>query len=119
MADNIKHFFFFINLDKLFAGSAYQQKTRVFYEEEIDTNANLSAVADDHRVKVFISHRELFSTHEAIYHAKPVIALPIHTNQPRTAERMASKSSGLHLKWKELTVNLIVQSIHEIISNPR
>ncbi|KAG7154277.1 UDP-glucuronosyltransferase 2B14-like 5 [Homarus americanus] len=70
-------------------------------------------------VKVFMSHGGLLGTQEALYHAKPILALPIHGDQPRNAQNIVDKGLGLSLNWKELSVDRIVHTIQEIINNPR
>lgn len=39
----------------------------------------------DKRIKVFISHAGLLSTHEAVYHGVPVLALPLISDQHRVS----------------------------------
>lgn len=68
---------------------------------------------------MFMSHGGLLGTQEAIYHAKPILALPIHGDQPRNAQNIANKGIGLYLNWDELSADLIVYTIQEIISNSR
>ncbi|XP_076065925.1 UDP-glycosyltransferase UGT5-like [Oratosquilla oratoria] len=70
-------------------------------------------------VKVFISHGGLLSTQESLYHAKPLIVLPMRTDEPRNGNMIAAKDYGIALEWEELTVDLIVNSIKEIIENKR
>ncbi|KAG7171971.1 UDP-glucuronosyltransferase 2B14-like 1 [Homarus americanus] len=70
------------------------------------------------QVKV-VSHGGLLGSQEAVYHATPMLILPIHGDQPRNALNFANKGLGLYLKWKELTVDRIVQSLQEILNNPR
>ncbi|KAK8742923.1 hypothetical protein OTU49_001740, partial [Cherax quadricarinatus] len=71
------------------------------------------------KVKVFMSHGGLLSTQEAMYHATPILVLPIFGDQPRNAKNIASKGLGLSLNWKELSVDRIVTTIQEIINNPK
>ncbi|XP_069945335.1 UDP-glycosyltransferase UGT5-like [Cherax quadricarinatus] len=71
------------------------------------------------KVKVFMSHGGLLSTQEAMYHATPILVLPIFGDQPRNAENIAGKGIGLSLNWKELSVDRIVTTIQEIINNPK
>ncbi|XP_045599230.1 UDP-glycosyltransferase UGT5 [Procambarus clarkii] len=70
-------------------------------------------------VKVFITHCGLLGLQEAIYHATPLLALPIFSEQPRNA--MVVKRSGLGhlLQWEELTVDLVVDALTDIINNPK
>ncbi|XP_069163517.1 UDP-glycosyltransferase UGT5-like [Procambarus clarkii] len=76
-------------------------------------------ILSDPRVKMFMSHGGLLGTQEAIYHAKPILALPIHGDQPRNAQNIANKGIGLYLNWDELSADLIVYTIQEIINNSR
>ncbi|XP_053634292.1 UDP-glycosyltransferase UGT5 [Cherax quadricarinatus] len=76
-------------------------------------------ILNDPGVKMFISHGGLLSTQEAIYHATPMLVLPIFADQPRNAENIASKGIGLYLNWHELSVDRIITTIQEIINNPK
>ena len=71
------------------------------------------------KVKAFISHGGGLSTQEAIFHATPVITLPIFADQPKNGEWLKSNGCGLNLVWEELTEEVIVNSIKEIVNNPR
>ncbi|XP_037780320.1 uncharacterized protein LOC119576750 [Penaeus monodon] len=70
-------------------------------------------------VKVFISHTGLLSTQEAAYHATPVLALPIAADQPRNADQIKSTGFGLVIEWEEITVDLVLEALRELIDNPR
>ncbi|XP_069165915.1 UDP-glycosyltransferase UGT5 isoform X1 [Procambarus clarkii] len=72
-----------------------------------------------HNVKVFISHCGFLSLQEAIYHATPLLALPIYSDQPRNAKLMRDAGLGLMLVWEELTVDLIVDALTDIINDPK
>ncbi|XP_063593601.1 UDP-glycosyltransferase UGT5-like isoform X1 [Penaeus indicus] len=70
-------------------------------------------------VKVFISHGGLLSTQEALYHATPVVALPIFADQPKNALTIQKQGVGVTLVWEELSVDLIFDSIQEVLNNPK
>nr|XP_027223424.1 2-hydroxyacylsphingosine 1-beta-galactosyltransferase-like [Penaeus vannamei] len=69
-------------------------------------------------VKVFITHGGLLSTQESLYHATPVVALPIFADQPKNAMTIQKRGVGVVLVWEELSVDLIVDSVHEVLDNP-
>ncbi|XP_037792841.1 uncharacterized protein LOC119588212 [Penaeus monodon] len=70
-------------------------------------------------VRVFITHGGLLSTQESFYHSTPVLAVPIFGDQPKNGMNIQNNGLGLMLVWEELTVELIVNSLQEIISNPK
>nr|XP_027223434.1 UDP-glucuronosyltransferase 2B14-like [Penaeus vannamei] len=70
-------------------------------------------------VKVFITHGGLLSTQESLYHATPVVALPIFADQPKNAMAIQKHGLGVVLVWEELSVDLIVNSIQEVMNNPK
>ncbi|XP_076042879.1 UDP-glycosyltransferase UGT5-like [Oratosquilla oratoria] len=71
------------------------------------------------KVKVFITHGGLLSSQETIYHSKPVLAIPIYFDQPKVAAKLQRAGFGIALNLKELTVPLVVDSLNEIINNPK
>ncbi|XP_045611300.1 UDP-glycosyltransferase UGT5 [Procambarus clarkii] len=73
----------------------------------------------DPRVKLFITHGGLLGTQEAICHSTPLLALPIFADQPRNAKMIVDNGFGLALEWEELTVDLLVTTIKEVITNPK
>ncbi|CAL4065733.1 unnamed protein product, partial [Meganyctiphanes norvegica] len=70
-------------------------------------------------VKVFISHCGLLGIQESVYHGTPILGLPIFGDQPKNAKMIQMKNYGLHLEWEELTTELIVDSLREIINNDK
>ncbi|KAK8724695.1 hypothetical protein OTU49_011227 [Cherax quadricarinatus] len=70
-------------------------------------------------VKVFITHGGLLSTQEAIYHATPLLALPIYSDQPRNSMFIKNSGLGDFLNWEELTVDMIVDALTNILNDPK
>ncbi|XP_042204177.1 UDP-glucosyltransferase 2-like [Homarus americanus] len=73
----------------------------------------------DHRVKLFITQGGMLSTQEAIHHATPVVAIPVFGDQQKNAMGIMKNGIGVALAWDDLTVDLIINTINEVINNPR
>nr|XP_045604546.1 UDP-glycosyltransferase UGT5-like [Procambarus clarkii] len=71
------------------------------------------------KVKVFITHGGLLSMQEAIYHATPLLAIPIYGDQPRNGKFVRDSSLGDYLVWEELTEDMIIDAITKIINDPK
>ncbi|XP_045616802.2 UDP-glucosyltransferase 2 [Procambarus clarkii] len=71
-------------------------------------------------VKAFITHGGLLSLQEAVYHAKPVLVLPLFSDQPRNAKFVWDKGLGLTLSWNDaLTPDKVVGALTDVITNPK
>ncbi|MPC91787.1 UDP-glucuronosyltransferase [Portunus trituberculatus] len=70
-------------------------------------------------VKVFISHGGLLSLQESIFHATPLLVLPIFSDQPRNAMFVENSDIGRMLVWDELTVDSLVDALTDIINNTK
>ncbi|XP_068217266.1 UDP-glycosyltransferase UGT5-like isoform X2 [Palaemon carinicauda] len=69
-------------------------------------------------VKVFITHGGGLSLQEALYHSTPVLVLPLFGDQPANGARAVTNKWGLSLNYADLSVDLIMRSLKEIMSNP-
>ena len=70
-------------------------------------------------VKLFITHGGLLSTIETIYHGVPVLAIPIAGDQKLNAERIVNQGFGLKLRFADLTEELLLQTINELLTNSK
>ncbi|XP_050693304.1 UDP-glycosyltransferase UGT5-like isoform X2 [Eriocheir sinensis] len=70
-------------------------------------------------VKVFISHGGLLSLQESIFHATPLLVLPVFGDQPRNAMYVESSGLGHMMEWEELTADRIIDALTDIITNSR
>ncbi|XP_069950945.1 UDP-glycosyltransferase UGT5 [Cherax quadricarinatus] len=115
---------------RLFIETFSRLKYRVIwkYESKIEGISNNVFIKDwlpqqdilaDPRVELFITHGGLLSTQESICHGKPLIALPVLADQPRNAKMIVNRGLGLALEWEELTVKLLVETIKEVLTNPK
>ncbi|XP_047491665.1 UDP-glycosyltransferase UGT5-like [Penaeus chinensis] len=70
-------------------------------------------------VKVFITHGGMLSTQEAMYHATPMLLLPIFADQPRNAHIAQEGGVGLVLDWGELSVRRVVDAVGRLVADGR
>ncbi|KAK7079176.1 hypothetical protein SK128_001480 [Halocaridina rubra] len=113
-------------LRELFINAFGRLKQRVLWklEEELHIADNILVrkwlpqqdILAHPRVKLFISHGGMLSTQEAVFHAVPVLALPILGDQPRNAQNIDINKLGIALIWEELTEDLLVDTIEKIIN---
>nr|XP_053653619.1 UDP-glycosyltransferase UGT5-like isoform X1 [Cherax quadricarinatus] len=98
------------------------------YEEELENvpdNVMISKwlpqqdILAHNNVKVFITHGGLLSMQEAIYHATPLLALPILADQPKNSVFIKNSGLGDFLIWEELTVDVIVEALTKILNEPK
>jgi len=69
-------------------------------------------------VKLFITHCGMLSTQESIYTGKPMLGLPIFGDQPKNAETMRELGYGRFITWDQLSADLLVSEVTELVSNP-
>uniref|UniRef100_A0A2P2I7E1 UDP-glucuronosyltransferase n=2 Tax=Hirondellea gigas TaxID=1518452 RepID=A0A2P2I7E1_9CRUS len=69
-------------------------------------------------VKLFISHCGLLGSQEAMYHGTPILGLPIFGDQPKHAAYLQNVGVARYLEWEDLTEQLLVDTIQELVSNP-
>lgn len=67
--------------------------------------------------KIFITHGGHNGQIEAVYHAVPMITIPLFAEQPHNAFRVVSHSIGLSLDIETFTRDDLILAIHEIITN--
>ena len=70
-------------------------------------------------MKVFISHGGLLSLQESIFHATPLLVLPIFADQPRNGMVVDNSGLGRTLVWEELTADRIVDALTDVITNTK
>lgn len=68
---------------------------------------------------MFISHGGFLSFQESIFHATPLLVLPIYGDQPRNAMFVENFGLGHMLVWEELTADEIVDALTDIITNSK
>lgn len=70
-------------------------------------------------LKVFITHGGHLSTTEAVYRGVPVIGIPIFGDQPLNMKEIVNAGFGIKLEYDELTPEVIINAVNEIINNSK
>ena len=71
------------------------------------------------KTKLFISHCGSNSAFEALYHAVPVICIPLFFDQFAIAQRIVSKGIGIRVDIASLTSDNLEQAVLHVLSNHR
>ena len=82
------------------------------------THSHTSVTAHPN-VKLFITHSGLLSTIETIYHGVPVLAIPIMGDQMLNAQRVVNQGFGVKLNFADLSEELLLETINELLTNPK
>ena len=70
------------------------------------------------KMRLFITHCGSHSTYEAIHYGLPILAVPLFSDQPSNAHRLVNRlHMGVLLDFRSMTMNMLVDSIHEVMSN--
>lgn len=56
---------------------------------------------------------------EAIYHATPLLAMPIFGDQDKNGEKIQNKGFGKYLLWESLTAESLEATIKELLTDPK
>ena len=72
----------------------------------------------DSRVKLFISHGGFNSVMESVYHAKPLLILPIGADQPANAAAAVSKGFAIQMKILDFSVESLTLNIGKLLTEP-
>lgn len=59
------------------------------------------------------------SFQQAIYHAVPMIVIPVWWDQPSSARSAVRHEVGLHLELSEITLESLQFALHELVFNEK
>ena len=71
------------------------------------------------KVRLFVTHGGYNSMVETVYHAKPVLILPIAYDQINHATFVVNRRLGIRMYFSQFTVERIVTKIKEIVADPK
>jgi glucuronosyltransferase len=70
-------------------------------------------------LKAFISHAGMLSTHEALWHGKPVIGMPFFVDQHRNLEKLVSVDVATKVEFRDLSVESFKTAISTVVNDPK
>ena len=70
------------------------------------------------KVKLFITHGGNNGQFEALYHAVPMLVIPVFAEQPANAKRVKYKGYGEYLSLIDLQEEELLQTVDQIIRTP-
>ncbi|XP_071448861.1 UDP-glucosyltransferase 2-like isoform X2 [Hetaerina americana] len=70
------------------------------------------------KILAFVSHAGLLSTTEALYHGKPVVAVPFFVDQHTNAKRMVEMKVAEHVDFLSITKETFTKKILNVINDP-
>lgn len=71
------------------------------------------------RIKAFVSHGGLHSVLEAVYHAAPMVTLPVFCDQAANSFKAAQDGYALALEIRDLNAENFLAAINKVISDKR
>lgn len=71
------------------------------------------------KLRLFITHGGLHSTMESMYHAIPVLGIPVFADQQTNLFMVEQQGWGKVLQWEDLTPETLKAKINEVINDVR
>ncbi|XP_038050655.1 UDP-glucuronosyltransferase 2B10-like [Patiria miniata] len=79
----------------------------------------MAQVMEHVHVKVFVSHGGGFSMYEALWAGLPMVGLPLFEDQMDNLDRLEDRGVGLTLDVTTLTPEILSQTIHKVVTEPK
>ena len=70
-------------------------------------------------LKAFISHAGMLSTHEALWHGKPVIGMPFFVDQHRNLQKLLIMEVASKADYVSLTTESFASAIRKVLNDPK
>ena len=80
----------------------------------------LSNICTGHpKIKGFVTHGGLLGIHEAIAAGVPLIVFPVFAEQDYNADKISLRETGIQLEIMDVTVDLLLQAIKALTTDPK
>jgi UDP:flavonoid glycosyltransferase YjiC (YdhE family) len=76
-------------------------------------------IAGHHKIRAFVTHGGLLSMFETVYHAVPVVTMPVFCDHDANSAKAVIDGYALKLELQELTADKLVWAINQVIHDSR
>lgn len=71
------------------------------------------------KLKLFISHAGLLSSHEALWWGVPIVGIPFYADQHRNMHKLVISGVAIKVDFETLTTQKLKNAIEEVLKNPK
>ncbi|XP_035040034.2 UDP-glucuronosyltransferase 2A1 [Hippoglossus stenolepis] len=70
------------------------------------------------RTRAFVTHGGTNGLYEAVYHAVPLVGIPLFADQPDNVARLSRRGAAVVLDFNSMTSDMLRQALHDVINQP-
>ncbi|XP_071328280.1 UDP-glucuronosyltransferase 2A2-like isoform X2 [Trachinotus anak] len=70
------------------------------------------------KTRAFVTHGGTNSLYEAVYHAVPLVGVPLFGDQPDNLARLSRRGAAIVLDFNHLTADELTEALHAVINQP-
>ncbi|CAJ1069823.1 UDP-glucuronosyltransferase 2A1-like%2C partial [Xyrichtys novacula] len=70
------------------------------------------------QTKAFVTHGGTNGLYEAVYHAVPLVGVPLFADQPDNLARLSRRGAAIVLNFNRMTSEELVEALHKVIYLP-
>lgn len=68
---------------------------------------------------MFVTHGGTNGLYEAVFHAVPVVGIPLFADQPDNIARLSRRGAAIALNFNLMTSDELAEALHTVINQPR
>lgn len=65
-----------------------------------------------------MTHGGTNGLYEAVYHAVPLVGIPLFADQPYNLDRLSRRGAAIILDFHRLTSDALTEALHDVIAQP-
>ncbi|XP_035523315.1 UDP-glucuronosyltransferase 2A1-like, partial [Morone saxatilis] len=70
------------------------------------------------KTRAFVTHGGTNGLYEAVYHAVPLVGVPLFGDQPDNLARLSRRGAAIVLDFNHLTSDELTEALHDVINQP-